>query len=55
MLSKLCLDCFDKEIKMNMNEKILATATTLFETRGIQASGVDTIIAEAGIAKANAL
>lgn len=37
---------------MNMNEKILATATSLFETRGIQASGVDTIIAEAGIAKA---
>ena len=37
---------------MNMNEKILATATSLFESRGIQASGVDTIIAEAGIAKA---
>lgn len=37
---------------MNMNEKILATATSLFETRGIQASGIDTIIAEAGIAKA---
>jgi AcrR family transcriptional regulator len=37
---------------MKMNEKILATATTLFETKGIQASGVDTIIAEAGIAKA---
>jgi AcrR family transcriptional regulator len=30
---------------MKMNEKILATATTLFETKGIQASGVDTIIA----------
>lgn len=37
---------------MNMNEKILATATMLFESRGIQASGIDTIIAEAGIAKA---
>lgn len=37
---------------MNTNEKILATATKLFETRGIHASGVDTIIAEAGIAKA---
>lgn len=37
---------------MNMNEKILATAANLFESRGIQASGVDTIIAEAGIAKA---
>lgn len=37
---------------MNMRQKILATATSLFESRGIQASGVDTIIAEAGIAKA---
>ncbi len=37
---------------MNMHDKILATATNLFETRGIQASGVDTIIAEAGVAKA---
>lgn len=37
---------------MNMNEKILATATILFESRGIQASGIDAIIAEAGIAKA---
>lgn len=37
---------------MNMYERILATATSLFESRGIQASGVDTIIAEAGIAKA---
>jgi AcrR family transcriptional regulator len=37
---------------MKMREKILATATSLFESRGIQASGVDTIIAEAGIAKA---
>jgi AcrR family transcriptional regulator len=37
---------------MKMNEKIIAIASGLFETRGIQASGVDTIIAEAGIAKA---
>ncbi|OGV75870.1 MAG: TetR family transcriptional regulator [Methylotenera sp. RIFCSPLOWO2_02_FULL_45_14] len=37
---------------MKMYERILATATSLFESRGIQASGVDTIIAEAGIAKA---
>jgi len=37
---------------MKMNERILAIASGLFETRGIQASGVDTIIAEAGIAKA---
>src|SRR5450830_5913 len=37
---------------MNMREKILFTATTLFESRGINASGVDTIIAESGIAKA---
>ncbi|MEQ1487967.1 MAG: TetR/AcrR family transcriptional regulator [Methylotenera sp.] len=37
---------------MNMYEKILAAATNLFESRGIQASGVDTIIAEAGVAKA---
>jgi AcrR family transcriptional regulator len=37
---------------MKMNENILATATRLFETRGIQSSGIDTIIAEAGIAKA---
>ena len=35
-----------------MREKILGVATTLFETRGIHASGVDTIIAESGIAKA---
>lgn len=35
-----------------MRDKILATATSLFETRGIQASGVDTIISEADIAKA---
>jgi AcrR family transcriptional regulator len=37
---------------MKMRDKILATATGLFESRGIQASGVDTIIAESGIAKA---
>lgn len=37
---------------MKMREKILLTASSLFESRGIQASGVDTIIAEAGIAKA---
>lgn len=37
---------------MNMNDRIIGIATGLFETRGIQASGVDTIIAEAGIAKA---
>jgi AcrR family transcriptional regulator len=37
---------------MKMNERIIAIASGLFETRGIQASGVDTIIAEAGIAKA---
>ncbi len=37
---------------MNMYEKILTAATGLFETRGIQASGIDTIIAEASIAKA---
>jgi len=37
---------------MNMREKILVTASNLFESRGIQASVVDTIIAEAGIAKA---
>jgi AcrR family transcriptional regulator len=37
---------------MNMYDRILATATKLFETRGIQSSGIDTIIAEAGIAKA---
>lgn len=39
--------------KMNkMREKIIATATQLFETRGINASGVDLIIRESGIAKA---
>jgi AcrR family transcriptional regulator len=36
----------------NMREKILSVATTLFETRGIHASGVDLIISESGIAKA---
>lgn len=36
----------------NMREKILAVATQLFETRGINSSGVDMIIAESGIAKA---
>jgi len=37
---------------MNMRERILLTAASLFESRGIHASGVDTIIAESGIAKA---
>lgn len=37
---------------MNMREKILLSATNLFESQGIHASGVDTIIAESGIAKA---
>lgn len=37
---------------ITMYEKILNAAASLFETRGIQASGVDTIIAEAGVAKA---
>ncbi|MDI1310179.1 MAG: TetR/AcrR family transcriptional regulator [Methylotenera sp.] len=37
---------------MKTNEKILAVATLLFDSRGIQASGVDTIIAESGVAKA---
>lgn len=35
-----------------MREKILEVATSLFEARGIHASGVDTIIAESGVAKA---
>lgn len=35
-----------------MREKIVATATQLFETRGINASGIDLIISEGGIAKA---
>lgn len=37
---------------MNMHDRILATAASLFDSKGIQASGVDTIIAESGIAKA---
>jgi len=37
---------------MNMREKILNIASSLFDSRGIQASGVDTIILEAGVAKA---
>lgn len=36
----------------NMRERILVVATQLFETRGINASGVDAIVAESGIAKA---
>jgi AcrR family transcriptional regulator len=36
---------------MNMRERILSTATNLFELRGIHASGVDTIAAESGICK----
>lgn len=36
----------------NMREKILTAATQLFESRGIHASGVDSIIAESGVAKA---
>jgi AcrR family transcriptional regulator len=35
----------------NMRERILVAASTLFHTRGINATGVDTIVAEAGIAK----
>ena len=35
-----------------MHEKIVTTATQLFETRGINASGVDLIVRESGIAKA---
>lgn len=35
-----------------MRKKIIATATRLFETKGINASGVDLIIRESGIAKA---
>jgi AcrR family transcriptional regulator len=38
--------------KMNMRDKILNIASSLFDSRGIQASGVDTIILEAGVAKA---
>jgi len=36
----------------DMREKILNVATLLFDARGINSSGVDTIIAESGIAKA---
>lgn len=35
----------------NMRERILHAASDLFRTRGINATGVDTIVAEAGIAK----
>lgn len=37
---------------VDMRTKILNVASNLFESRGINASGVDTIIAEAGVAKA---
>lgn len=37
---------------MKTNEKILSVATLLFDRRGIQAYGVDTIIAESSVAKA---
>jgi AcrR family transcriptional regulator len=37
---------------IDMRNKILGVASRLFEERGIHGSGVDTIIAEAGIAKA---
>lgn len=36
----------------DLREKILIVATMLFETRGIHASGIDTIILESGVAKA---
>lgn len=36
---------------MNMRERILSTAASLFELRGIHASGVNTIAAESGICK----
>ena len=36
----------------DLREKILIGATMLFETRGIRASGIDTIILESGVAKA---
>lgn len=35
----------------DMRERILATASELFQANGINATGVDTIVAEAGIAK----
>jgi AcrR family transcriptional regulator len=34
-----------------LREKILSTATDLFQTRGINSTGVDTIVAEAGTTK----
>jgi len=36
----------------DLRGKILNVATMLFETRGIHASGIDTIILESGVAKA---
>jgi len=38
-------------MKKPMQEHILAVASSLFQTRGINATGVDTIVAEAEIAK----
>jgi len=38
-------------MKRNMREHILSTASDLFQARGINATGVDTIVAEADIAK----
>ena len=35
----------------DMRERILSTASRLFQANGINATGVDTIVAEAGIAK----
>lgn len=35
----------------NLKDKILVTATNLFQTRGINATGVDTIVAVAGTTK----
>jgi AcrR family transcriptional regulator len=35
----------------DMRERILETASGLFQSKGINATGVDTIVAEAGIAK----
>jgi AcrR family transcriptional regulator len=37
----------------NTKQRILQAATELFDTRGINASGIDTIIAQSGIAKAS--
>jgi len=50
-LDKLHLEAAREE-PLTMRQRIMATTTTLFETNGINASGVDTIIAQAGIAKA---